>query len=82
MKPMIAKEEADGLLAEAAEAEKTGKFVQLTPEYTRHIVALLTEGKPEPRVEWCDVCPHAMHLHNPDGSCPCGINCAERRGQR
>ena len=28
---------------------------------------------------YCDVCPHAMFLHNPDGSCPCGSNCAVRR---
>lgn len=29
--------------------------------------------------EFCDVCPHAKAFHNPDGSCPCGMNCAEVR---
>ncbi len=28
---------------------------------------------------YCDQCPHAVALHNPDGSCPCGSNCAEQR---
>lgn len=45
-------------------------------------VAKANEPKIEPKEEiaFCDMCPHAMHLHNPDGTCPCGINCpAERR---
>lgn len=28
---------------------------------------------------FCDQCPHARHLHNLDGSCPCGTNCAALR---
>lgn len=43
---MIPREEADGLLTEAAHAEMTGannSMVLFTPEYTRHIVKLLTE---------------------------------------
>ena len=31
---------------------------------------------------YCDVCPHAMMLHNPDGSCGCGMDCAKIRGRR
>lgn len=33
----------------------------------------------EPQVDYCDVCPHAVHLHNADGSCPCGKDCASVR---
>lgn len=29
-------------------------------------------GKPD----YCEACPHALYLHNPDGSCGCGVNCA------
>lgn len=42
---MIAQEEVDGLLAEADEAEKNGKMVLLTPEFTRKIVGLLTQPR-------------------------------------
>lgn len=37
------------------------------------------ENKEYPPDYYCDECPHARHLHNPDGSCPCGIDCANRR---
>jgi hypothetical protein len=33
-------------------------------------------------VEFCDVCQHAMHLHNPDGSCGCGMDCKTIRGEK
>lgn len=39
----------------------------------------------EPSAEpgFCDVCPHAVALHNPDGSCGCGLDCdALRKGQK
>lgn len=36
-------------------------------------------GKEPPKPEYCEVCPHAIFLHNPDGSCPCGIDCASIR---
>jgi hypothetical protein len=32
--------------------------------------------------EFCDVCPHALLFHNPDGSCGCGVNCAVDRAAR
>lgn len=35
--------------------------------------------KPDDPDYYCDQCPHARHLHNPDGSCPCGVDCATRR---
>jgi hypothetical protein len=28
---------------------------------------------------WCDVCPHPVAFHNPDGSCGCGMNCGRTR---
>lgn len=33
---------------------------------------LPTSGPPA----WCKVCPHPVGLHNPDGSCGCGMDCA------
>lgn len=35
-----------------------------------------------PPVEYCDICPHAVHLHYPDGSCGCGMDCANERNAR
>lgn len=33
-------------------------------------------------VVFCDVCPHNLALHNADGSCGCGMDCAAIRARR
>jgi hypothetical protein len=32
-----------------------------------------------PAPKFCDICPHNLALHNPDGSCGCGMDCARER---
>lgn len=41
------------------------------------------EATPKPGPpQWCDVCPHPLGLHNPDGTCGCGTDCVLIRSQR
>ena len=40
---------------------------------------LRAKAGPPVEPEWCDQCPHAVALHNPDGTCGCGIDCARQR---
>lgn len=47
-----------------------------------HLTAELAQKIEPPPVEFCDICPHALAFHNPDGSCGCGMDCANERRKR
>lgn len=61
------------LVAENARLEKQYRERRDVP------MANVAPKKPDDPDYYCDQCPHARHLHNPDGSCPCGVNCAAKR---
>jgi hypothetical protein len=45
----------------------------------RSALADAENGRTVKPPEYCDVCPHALFLHNEDGTCGCGINCPAER---
>jgi len=50
-------------------------------DFTAEAVQAASDPTKQPGY-YCDVCPHAMALHNPDGTCPCGTDCpAERKAK-
>lgn len=52
--------------------------LELASFYAKKTMAQLQENQVQEPV-FCEQCPHAVALHNPDGSCGCGIDCAAQR---
>lgn len=61
------------LVADATRDEQIAEYRAICRQFLRDT---------EPPTEFCDVCPHALALHNPDGSCGCGMDCATIRASR
>lgn len=50
------------------------------PDHADLVVWLLEQLPEPPQRTPCPVCPHWLELHNPDGSCGCGMNCSKISG--
>lgn len=51
-------------------------------EVTYKTVKPLAPLKPNLEIMYCDICPHPLWIHNPDGSCGCGMDCQNERNRR
>jgi hypothetical protein len=80
-KAELQRDEARGKLADVYAGAREAALASSSSAglIRRAIPAAFTDDADTRKVEFCDVCPHNIALHNADGSCGCGMNCAAIR---